>query len=401
MATKPYTYLDYAATCPLCEEASVAMAPYLVSGLPEDGFIDANANALYSAGRTAFHALEEARATVARAVGARPDEIIFTSCSSEADNAAVVGIAHAADASRHLRDKGRTPRIIISATEHDAVLNPAKRLQHEGFELVILPVERDGRVSADALRQALTADAVLVSIQMANGEIGSVQDVEELARISHAYGALFHTDATQALGKLPVSLHGLGVDAASFSAHKVGGPKGVGFLYLRARTPFEALVLGGGQESGRRSGTQNVMGAVGCAAAVKAAVALQADESLRLIALRDRLYAELTSYESVHATLDVPAGSDAFLPNIVNLHVDGYEGPTLVLRFNNEGFYVSAGSACSSGSLDPSRALTALGIPRDAAQGEFRISMGRYTTDADIDALLAVFPKVIGENYGR
>ena len=400
MATDAFIYLDYAATAPLCEEAASALAPYLQPGIGA-AWADANANTLYTPGRTSFSALEQARSVVARALDTRPDEVIFTSGATEADNAAVWGIAHAVDGARHIRAGKRTPQVIVSAIEHDAVLLPAKRLAHEGFRVDILPVDKLGRVSPDVLRSMMTEDCVLVSIQMASGEIGTIQPVAELARIAHGHGAVFHTDATQALGKMPLSLHGLGVDAASFSGHKVGGPKGVGILYVKARTPFEALILGGGQESGRRSGTQNTAGAVACAAAVKAAVELQDAECARLRMLRDRVFAEACTYLNVHPTVDVPVGSDAFLPNIVNLHVDGFEGPTLVLRFNNEGFCVSAGSACSSGSLDPSHVLTALGLGKDAALGELRVSMGRYTTEGEIDAFLDALSRVIGGKDGR
>ena len=400
MATDSFVYLDYSATAPLVPEAAEALAPYLTPGTPGPAWADANANTLYGPGRSAFQALEDARARIARALGARPDEIIFTSGATEADNAAIFGLARAADAFKRLREKGREPRIIISAIEHDAVLNPARRLAREGFAHTLLPVDKGGFVSAEALAAAITEDTVLVSIQAANGEIGSTQDIVALAAVAHKAGVLFHADATQALGKMPLDLRKSGVDAASFSAHKVGGPKGVGILYLKAHTLFDPFVLGGGQESGRRSGTQNVAGAVACAAAVEAAVAGEAAESARLRALRDRLYAELAAFPGVHATCDVPPGSTAYLPGVVNVHVDGCEGPTLVLRFNQEGFCVSAGSACSSGSLDPSRALTALGIRRDAALGELRVSFGRFTTEEEIDRFLEAAARVIGGSRG-
>ena len=401
MGTEPFVYLDYAATSPLVPEAAEALAPYLAAGRPGAAWADANANTLYGPGREAFMAMEGARTRMAKALGARPDEIIFTSGATEADNAAVLGLAHAAEASRRLRARGRCPHIIISAIEHDAVLQPARRLVREGFELTVLPVNRGGFVTAEALSAALTDETVLVAIQAANGEIGSVQDVAALAAITHRAGALFFADATQALGKIPLDLRKLGVDAAAFSGHKVGGPKGTGLLFLKARTPFDPLVLGGGQESGHRSGTQNVAGAVACAAAVEAAVGAQPAESARLRILRDRLYNALAALPGVHPTVDVAPGSEAYLPCVVNVHVDGCEGNTLVLRFSGEGFCVSAGSACSSGSLDPSRALTALGIGRDAAQGELRVSMGRFTDDEDIDRFLEAASRVIGGHHGR
>ncbi len=390
-----YIYLDYAATAPLCEEAHEALLPYLTPGR-NSVLTDANANTLYGPGRDAFAALEDARGTVARGVGARPDEIIFTSCASEADTAAILGIARAGAEKRHLLVKKRTPQVIISAIEHDAVKKPAQRLTYEGFRVDVAQVDKGGFVSPETLAKLMTEDCVLVSIQAANSEIGTIQDISALASIAHKGGALFHTDATQALGKLSCNVKQWGVDAATFSGHKIGAPKGVGFLYLKARTPFEDLVQGGGQEQGRRSGTQNVAGARACAAAVKAAVELEAGESARLRALRDKLYVQLTTYPKVEATVSVPKGSMDYLPNVVNVYVKGMENSTLVLRFDQAGFCVSGGSACSSASLDPSPTLVAVGVPGNYAQGELRISMGRYTTEEDIDAFLMAFPQVIG-----
>ena len=241
----------------------------------------------------------------------------------------------------------------------------------------------------------LDEDAVLVSVQAANSEVGSIQPIAALARAAHGAGALFHTDAVQALGKAPVDVGAWGVDAASFSAHKVGGPKGVGALYLRARTPFEPQAIGGGQESGRRSGTQNVAGAAGFAAAVHAACGLQERAAARLSALRDRLYAGLAAHDAVEATVDVAPGSVEFLPNIVHVLVRGLESETLILRFDLRGFGVSGGSACSSHSLAPSHVLHALGIDDDRAHGALRISMGRYTTERDVDAFLGAVAGVL------
>ncbi|WP_101722261.1 cysteine desulfurase family protein [Eggerthella timonensis] len=397
--THEYVYLDYAATAPLCEEAAAAMAPYFVPGranLAAGG----NANSLHAPGRAAFAALEDARKSVARDLGARrPDEIVFTSGATEADDAALLGIAQAAAEERRRRGAGAfTPHIVVTAVEHDAVLAPAKRLEAQGFRVTRLVPNRQGFVEARALEEALDDDAVLVSVQAANSEVGSIQPIAELARIAHGAGALFHTDAVQALGKAPVNLQELDVDAASFSAHKVGGPKGVGALYLRARTPFQAYAIGGGQEAGRRSGTQNVAGIVGFAAAVRAACAMQKDEAARLRGLRDRLYAQLGALDAVEATVDVEPGSCDFLPNIVHVLVDGLESETLILRFDMQGFGVSGGSACSSHSLEPSHVLRALGIDADRAHGALRISMGRYTTEADVDAFVAAMCKSLAWN---
>lgn len=391
-----YVYLDYAATAPLCEEAARAMAPYEAPGRANIA-CNANANSLHAPGRAAFAALEAARAQMARDLGARrPDEIILTSGATESDDAAVFGLAHsAADARRRAGAACEQPRVIVSAIEHDAVLAPAKRLAAEGFDVVRVQPDREGFVRPAALEGLLTPDTVLVSVQAANSEVGSIQPICELARLAHGAGALFHVDATQALGKIPVDVGAWDVDAASFSAHKVGGPKGVGALYLRSRTPYRAYLLGGGQEAGRRSGTQNVPGAVGFAAALHAAVSLAPAERARLAQLRDRLYAALTSRAGVRATVDVPAGSDEFLPNIVHVLVDGLESETLILRFDMRGFGVSGGSACSSHSLEPSHVLSAIGVSADDAHGALRVSMGRYTTEADIDAFIEAIDPVL------
>ncbi|MFR1640365.1 MAG: cysteine desulfurase family protein, partial [Eggerthellaceae bacterium] len=220
--------------------------------------------------------------------------------------------------------------MIVSAVEHDAVLEPCKRLEAEGFRITRLVPNREGFVEVRALEDAIDGDTVLVSVQAANSEVGSIQPVAELARVAHAAGALMHTDAVQALGKVRIDLEELGVDAASFSAHKIGGPKGVGALYLKARTPFAAQMLGGGQESGRRSGTQNVAGAAGFAAACREAVEEQELEAARLRGLRDRLYGALASFDAIEATVDVARGSEDFLPNIVHVLAAGLESETLI-----------------------------------------------------------------------
>lgn len=395
-AMSSYAYLDYAATAPLCEEAAAALAPYQVPGLANLP-LGANANSLHGPGRAAFAALEEARKALAGALGARrPSEVILTAGATEADNAALLGMALAARELYRRAGKGDvTPHVIVSAIEHDAVFAPAKRLEALGFSVTRLRPDAAGFIEVRALEQALTPHTVLVSVQAANSEVGSIQPIRQLAACAHEAGALFHTDAVQALGKMPLDLAELDVDAASFSAHKIGGPKGVGALYLRARTPFEPLLLGGGQEAGLRSGTQNVAGAVGFAAAAQAAQAAVEDEVVRLGALRDRLYAGLAAFGPVEATVDVEPGSRDFLPNIVHVLVNGYESQTLILRLDLLGFGVSGGSACSSHSLEPSHVLRAMGVPADKAQGALRVSMGRYTTEVDVEGLLAAMEKAL------
>ena len=391
-----YVYLDWAATAPLCEEAARAMEPFLAPGRANVA-LGANANSLHSPGRAAFSALEEARRTFARCVGARrANEVLLTSGATESDNAALLGMAHAAVAAR-ARAGRRTdaPHIVTTVMEHEAVLEPASRLEREGFRVTRLSPDSQGFIHEEALEEALTDDTVLVSVQAANSEVGSVQPVAELARIAHARGALFHTDAVQALGKTPVDVDAWGVDAAAFSAHKIGGPKGIGALYLRARTPFETLMLGGGQEEGRRSGTQNVCGAAGFAAACRAATSMLDKETARQRALRDLLYEGLSRYPRVSRTVDVQPGSTRFLPNIVHVLVEGFESQTLIIRLDALGFGVSGGSACASHDLEPSHVLRALGVSRDKAQGALRVSFGRLTTKDDVRLFLEAFGKAI------
>ena len=390
-----FIYLDYAATAPLCAEAAGAMAPFQVPG-PANLAVNANANALYGVGRAAFDLLESARRRAARALGARrPDEIVFTSGATEADDAAILGLVQAAAEQRRLTgQKDRALHVITSAIEHDAVLAPCRRLEAEGVRVTYLRPNRQGFIEVASLAEALTDNTVLVSVQAANSEVGAIQPIRELAELAHKRGALFHTDAVQALGKMPLDVQKLGVDAASFSAHKIGGPKGVGALYLKARTPFAPYLLGGGQESGRRSGTQNVAGVTGVAA-LEAAQETEPEESARLRALRDRLYAAMGSIGGIQPTVEVDAGSRDFLPNIVHGLADEWESETMVLRFDQLGICVAGGSACSSHSLEPSHVLRAMGVTGDTSYNALRISMGRYTTEADIAAFEKALNKVL------
>ena len=380
-----YVYLDWAATAPLCEEAARAMQPYLAPGLANLK-LGMNANSLHAPGRAAFEAMELARRQMAADLGAsRPSELIFTSGATEADNAAMLGIARAA-AERRRRKQGKdfVARVVTTEIEHEAVREPARKLAAEGFEVVRVKPNRQGFITPEALSAALDEWTVLVSVQAANSELGSIQPIAELTRLAHDAGALFHTDATQALAKMPFNLQELGVDAASFSAHKICGPKGVGLLYLKARTPFSAQMLGGGQEGGLRSTTQNVCGIAGFAAALRAACGHLDAEVARQRQLRDWLYERLSQVKGLRATVDVPAGSVEHLPNIVHVLVRGYESETLVLRLDAAGFGVSGGSACASHSLEPSHVLSAIGVSADDAYGALRISIGRYTTLDDL-----------------
>lgn len=392
-----YTYLDWAATAPLCEEAAEAMRPYLLPGRANLD-LGMNANSLHSPGRAAFEAMELARKQIAADLGvSRPGEIVFTSGATEADNAALAGIAYA-EAQRRRRSNGKdfVPRIVTTSIEHDAVLKPARKLASEGFEVVYIDPDRRGFVQPEALEKALTDSTVLVSLQMANSEVGSIQPIAELARLAHGQGSLLHTDATQALGKIPINLVELGADAVSLSAHKIGGPKGIGLLYLKARTPFSPQMLGGGQEGGKRSTTQNVCGIAGFAAALHAVAGLVEEESARQRELRDWLYERLSAIDGVRMTVPVAPGDTDYLPNIVHMLVHGYESETLVLRLDMAGFGVSGGSACASHSLEPSHVLRALGVSSDDAFGALRISFGRDTSRDDLERFARAFEECIG-----
>ena len=391
-------YLDWAATAPLCNEASDAMAPFMVPGLA-NAALGSNANSLHSEGRAAFAALEQARSDFASCIGARSDEVYFTSGATESDNWALYGLVQAElDKRRKEGRPAQEPRILVSSIEHEAVAQAARRLAHEGISVDWVSPDASGRVPLNAVEAMLGPNTLVASIMLANNEVGSIQPVSRIAELAHANGALMHTDAAQALGKLPLDCHALGVDAASFSGHKVCGPKGVGALFVRNKVAIAPYLSGGGQEHGLRSGTQNVAGIVGMAAAAKAIChdpAILEEESSRQRALRDELYSGLLSFEGVHASVPCESGSRDYLCNVVNVCVDGFESETLILRFDMLGFAVSGGSACSSGSLEPSHVLMQLGLPRDRALGALRISIGRYTRPGDVKEFLDAFEKVV------
>ena len=393
-------YLDWAATAPLSRAAHDAMMPLLQPGLAglEQG--SGNANSLHTAGRDAFKTLEAARRDIARALDARPDEIVFTSGATEADNTALFGIVEGSLQRRGidlaaLRVQDERPTVVVSAIEHEAVLQVAHALERAGIAVVYVKPDRAGFITPDALAAALerTDRCALVSVMALNNETGAVMDVATLARVAHDAGALFHTDATQALGKVPVSVREWGVDALSLSSHKVGGPKGVGALYLKARTPYRAQVVGGGQESNRRSGTQNVAGAVGFAAALVHTVEHQAEDALRMAQLRDRLFTGLMELPGVTPVAEVLTGN--YSPHIVSIMIEGFESETLILQLDKRGICISGGSACASSSLDPSHVLSAMGIERDRALGMLRFSLGPDTTNEDIEVAIAGLKEVL------
>ncbi len=372
------------------------MQPHMEIGL---GAAFGNANSLHTKGREAFFAVEEAREKTARAIGAtRPDEVIFTSGATEADNAALIGIALAArSATRQRGQREAARRVVMSRIEHDAVLGTATMLRELGFDVSFVDSDRNGRVTPAALERVMSVsgEVALVSIMAANNEVGTVEPISQLAAYAHAHGALVHTDAVQALGKIPVAMSDWGVDAASFSAHKVGGPKGVGVLFLKSKTPFTPFMVGGGQERGLRSGTQNVAGIVGAAAAFERAAQHQQAFAALTRPLRDLLYDQLSAHPKTTPSVDVKPKSEDFLPNIVNVCVRGCESQTLIMQLDRLGFCVSGGSACSSNSLEPSHVLTALSVPRDLAEGSLRISLGEDASYEQVKSFIAAFQEVV------
>jgi cysteine desulfurase len=374
-------YLDYAATTPVLDEVVEAMLPYLRGTF-------GNPSSVYGVGRDAKKGLEDARERMAAAVGAVPSEIVFTAGGTEADNLALKGGAFRA---RSMRRNGN--HIITTAVEHHAVLHSAEWLEKQGFRVTFLPVDAEGVVDLDALASALGPETVLVSIMLANNEVGTLQPLEQALRITREGSrALFHTDAVQALGKVALNLEELGVDMASFAAHKVGGPKGSGALYVRRKTALEPVLHGGGQERDLRSGTPNVAGIVGMAVAAEIAAGEVPEEAARLSQLRDRLQ------EGILAAIGgvkVNGAGAARVPGTVNVCIDGVEGESLLLMLDARGIAASSGSACTSGSLEPSHVLMAMGVRPELAHGSLRLSLGRATTAEDVDAVLEVLPPVV------
>lgn len=371
-------YLDYAATTPVDQRVIDAMLPYYRD-------VWGNPNSLYRRGREAYTALEDARERVATAIGAaQPNEVLFTGGGTESDNAALIGIA--------TRAKPQGGHIVVSAFEHHAMLEPAHVLEKSGYEVTYLAPRPEGYIDPDDLCGVLRDDTVIVSVMHANNELGTVQPVAALAEAAHERGALFHTDAAQTLGKIPFDVADLGVDAASFSGHKIYGPKGIGVLYLKRGTPFAPMLRGGGQEFKKRSGTQNVAGAIGFATALDLMIDEMPEEGPRLAALRDLVVSGIVG--GIENTVE-SASYPHRLPNIAHLIIKGVEGEAMLLQLDAKGVAVSTGSACSSGSLAPSHVLLSIGCPAELAHGSLRVSLGRYTTRADVEYFLEVFAPIV------
>lgn len=371
-------YADHAATTALSDTALNAMLPYFKEKY-------GNPSSLYRFAQEAKADLDAARADVAACLGARPEEIYFTSGGTEADNWALKAAAE-------LRGKkGR--HIITTAIEHHAVLHTAQYLaKHAGFEVTYLPVDGEGFVDPAAVKDALRSDTILISVMAANNEIGTIEPIAEIGKIARDTGVLFHTDAVQAVGHIPVSVDEWGVDMLSLSGHKLHGPRGIGVLYMRKGLFLPPLIHGGGQEKNRRSGTENVAGAVGLAAALKEACALLDAEGKRLSALRDKLMDGLLS---TVPRCKVTGPRKNRLPGTASMVFDCVEGESILLRLDERGICASSGSACSSASLDPSHVLLSIGLPHEIAHGSVRLSLGRENTEADVDEMLKIIPDVI------
>ncbi len=373
-------YLDHAATTPLRREVLDAMLPYLAEH-------HGNPSSIHASGRRARLGLDEARETVARLLGAKPREVVFTSGGTEADNLAVKGAAWAASA------RGR--RVVTTAVEHKAVLNACSVLERFGFEVVYLPVDRYGSVDPADVAASITDRTVLVSVQYANNEVGTIQPVAEIGAICRELGTLFHVDAVQAAAFLPLDVDELRADLVSLGAHKLYGPKGAGALFVRQGTAVLPQLSGGSQERQRRAGTENVAGAVGFARAlglIHADVSAREAENERQATLRDGLIARLTAVAGVALT-GHPAQR---LPNSASFVIDGVEGGDLVAALDLEGIEASTGSACTTGSVDPSHVLLAMGIDPERAHGSLRLTLGRGTTADDVERTLRVATRAIG-----
>ena len=372
-----FVYADNAATTSVSKTALEAMLPYLTENY-------GNPSSLYAFGQKAKEALEQARADVAACLNAEPREIVFTSGGSEADNQAIVSAA------RNGAKKGKK-HLISTKFEHHAVLHTLKALEKEGFEVTLLDVHEDGVVRVDELAAAIRPDTALVTVMFANNEIGTVQPIAEIGALCREKKIPFHTDAVQAAGHMPIDVKAMNVDMLSISGHKVHAPKGVGALYVRRGVVVSNLIEGGAQERGKRAGTENVAGIVAMAAALKEAVRHMDEHTAKIVPMRDRLFAELSKipHSKINGSLE------KHVPGTVNMCFEGIEGESLLLMLDDEGICASSGSACTSGSLDPSHVLLSIGLPHEVAHGSLRLSIGEYNSMEEIDHIIEVVPRVV------
>ncbi len=370
-------YADHAATTKMSRTAIEAMLPYMEE-------IYGNSSSLHSIGQRAAEALAEARRVMAEGLSCSPEEIYFTSGGSEADNQAILS---AADAGR----RKNKMHLISTSFEHHAVLHTLKKLEKEGFEITLLDVHENGLVTAREVAAAIREDTALVTVMYANNEIGTIQPIAEIGAVCREKGVLFHTDAVQAAGHLAIDVREQKIDLLSLSAHKFYGPKGIGLLYAKKGIPLTNLIEGGAQERGKRAGTENIPAIMGMAAAFREACGGMEKNAERLLALRDRLTAGLLQIP--HAALNGDSGRR--LPGNVSLCLEGIEGESLLLLLDEQGICASSGSACTSGSLDPSHVLLAIGRPHEIAHGSLRLTLGEENTDADVERMLDVIPKAV------
>ena len=372
-----FVYADNAATTKLSPAVLEAMMPYLTE---EYG----NPSSLYRFGNHAKRAIEQARKEVADVLGAEPFEIFFTGGGTEADN-------WVKEIMRSLKARGKN-HFITSAVEHHALLHSAQRLQKEGFEVTFIPVDREGRIDPEQVRAAIRPETGLVSIMFANNEIGTIYPIKEIGAICRQAGVLFHTDAVQAAGHLPINVKEMNIDLLSLSAHKFHGPKGVGAFYCRRGIPLPSLIDGGAQERGKRAGTENVAGIVGLGAALRLANEEMSEASARVSAMRDRLIDGILQTVPM-CRLNGPRHNR--LPGNCNISFLGIEGESLLLRLDLAGIAASSGSACASSSLDPSHVLLAIGLPHEVAHGSVRLSLSDYNTEEDVDYILEKLPEIV------
>ena len=372
-----FVYADNAATTCVSKTALDAMMPYLTEYY-------GNPSSLYAFAQNAKEALENARKTVADIIGAQPKEIYFTSGGSEADNQAIVSMAKvgALKGKKHL---------ISTKFEHHAVLHTLKKLEKEGFEVTLLDVHEDGVVRLEDLEAAVREDTALVTIMFANNEIGTVQPIKEIGEFCRARKIPFHTDAVQAAGHMPINVQEMNIDLLSMSGHKFHAPKGVGVLYAKTGMPLFNIIEGGAQERGKRAGTENIPGIVALAAALKESVDNMEANTAKIIPMRDKLFAELSKipHSKINGSLE------HHVPGTVNMCFEGIEGESLLLLLDAKGVCASSGSACTSGSLDPSHVLLSLGLPHEVAHGSLRLSIGEYNTMEEIDHIIKVVPEVV------
>ena len=370
-------YLDHNATTPTHPEVVKAMLPYF-----EEVF--GNASSIHQFGQQARKAIDEAREKVAEFIGAKPEEIVFTSGGTESNNLAIKGILYANES------KGK--HIITSSIEHHSVLNPCKYLEKKGFKVTYLPVDKYGVIEPEGVKEAISNETILISIMHANNEVGTIESITEIGTIAKEKGIHFHTDAVQSVGKIPVNVNELNVDLLSLSGHKIYGPKGIGALYIRKGTRMQPLIHGGHHEKNRRAGTENVPAIVGLGKAIEIVNETMETGLIHLTNLRNKLCSGI-SEKIDHVQLNGHPGKR--LPNTLNMSFEFVEGESIILNLDMKGVAVSSGSACTSGSLEPSYVLKAMGVEPAIAQGSIRFSLGKDNTEEDIDYVLEILPEII------